>query len=597
MLNPDSRSLYTEALTPPLGYVFSEAIGTTYSLDPATLLGVPVHLALAGQPKGGEREVLALLEGLRRVADRMTVYAQRGRMMVPRGQHVLYSLLERLVVEVTSPGGGAFHPKLWILRFVTPDYDEVLLRLLVLSRNLTGDRSWDVSLRLEGVPSGRPRAANRAMATLVRDLPSFAQGKIDDARIVQSERLADEVRRTDWTVPEPFDSVRLHVIRERGWKPVPSRRLAVISPFLTWEALSMLVGTTRKPMALISRPETLAALEVDPSGMFEHVFTLDDAAESEDGEEIPERDMMGLHAKVYLLENGGEVHLYVGSANASSAALLAGNNVEVLAELTGRRNRVGGVGELLGEEGIGGYLAPWSWESSTLDTEINAERLAEDSLERSRLALAAAAISVECHSEAGRWRLRLQAENPIQLDDVASIWAWPITVRDELATDVLCLATGAKVNLGVYSASSVTGLVGFELRAASADVRLRFALNLTLDNPPHERDAAVLRTVLDNREGFLRYLLLLLGDFTEEPDRPKPEGGDDGDGEWRPSADASFPLLEEMTRAFSRNPGRLHEVRRIVERLNSADETSDVVPPDFLALWDVFSRALEEERR
>ncbi len=597
MLNPDSRSLYTEALTPPLGYVFSEAIGTTYSLDPATLLGVPVHLALASRPKGGERDVLALLEGLRRVADRMTVYAQRGRMIVPRGQHVLYSLLERLVVEVTSPSGGAFHPKLWILRFVAPDEDEVLLRLLVLSRNLTGDRSWDISLRLEGVPRGRPLAANRSMAALVRDLPSFAQDKIDDARIAQAERLADEVRRTDWAVPEPFDSVRFHVIREKGWKPAPSRRLAVISPFLTPKAVSMLAGTTKSPMALISRPETLAALEVDPSEMFEHVFTLDDAAESEDGEEIPERDMMGLHAKAYLVEDGGEVHLYVGSANASSAALLAGNNVEVLAELTGRRYRVGGVGELLREEGIGGYLAPWSQESSTLDNEIDAEQRAEDALERSRLALAAASISVECRSEAGRWHLRLRAESPIQLDDVASIRAWPITVRDELAAEALCLATGAAVNLGAFATSSVTGLVGFELCAASADVRLRFALNLPLDNPPHERDAAVLRTVLNNREGFLRYLLLLLGDFNEEPDQPKPGGGNDGGGQWRPSVDASLPLLEEMTRAFSRDPGRLHEVRRIVEHLKESDETSDVVPPDFLALWDVFSRALEEGHR
>ena len=143
----------------------------------------------------------------------------------------------------------------------------------------------------------------------------------------------------------------------------------------------------------------------------------------------------------------------------------------------------------------------------------------------------------------------------------------------------------------------MTGLVGFELRAASADVRLRFALNLPLENPPHERESAVLRTVLDNREGFLRYLLLLLGDFTEEPDRIKPDGGDGAGGDWRPSSDASLPLLEEMTRAFSRDPARLHEVRRIMERLHTSEETSDVVPPDFLVLWEVFSRALEEGHR
>ena len=122
---------------------------------------------------------------------------------------------------------------------------------------------------------------------------------------------------------------------------------------------------------------------------------------------------------------------------------MAGRNVEVLAELTGRRYRVGGVDALLEEEGLGGYLTPWSRESPALDDETDAERLAEDSLERARHVLGAASISVDCMSEAGRWRLRLRAENPIQLDDVASIRAWPITVRDELAAEALCLGTGA----------------------------------------------------------------------------------------------------------------------------------------------------------
>jgi len=36
MLNPDARSLYTGAVCPPPGYVFDQAIATTYSLDPAT---------------------------------------------------------------------------------------------------------------------------------------------------------------------------------------------------------------------------------------------------------------------------------------------------------------------------------------------------------------------------------------------------------------------------------------------------------------------------------------------------------------------------------------------------------------------------------
>ena len=46
MLNPNSRSLYTSALTPPPGMIFDEAVATTFSMDPALLLEAPVYLAL-----------------------------------------------------------------------------------------------------------------------------------------------------------------------------------------------------------------------------------------------------------------------------------------------------------------------------------------------------------------------------------------------------------------------------------------------------------------------------------------------------------------------------------------------------------------------
>ena len=59
-----------------------------------------------------------------------------------------------MVVEVAAPTGGVFHPKMWVLRFVDPDDPgKALLLLMILSRNLTADRSWDVALTLEGQPS------------------------------------------------------------------------------------------------------------------------------------------------------------------------------------------------------------------------------------------------------------------------------------------------------------------------------------------------------------------------------------------------------------------------------------------------------------
>ena len=61
MLHPSDRSLYTDALTPPRGYIFDQAIGTTYTLDPITLLTIPVHLGLAVRRKGVEADPVDLL--------------------------------------------------------------------------------------------------------------------------------------------------------------------------------------------------------------------------------------------------------------------------------------------------------------------------------------------------------------------------------------------------------------------------------------------------------------------------------------------------------------------------------------------------------
>jgi len=89
---------------------------------------------------------------------------------------------------------------------------------------------------------------------------------------------------------------------------------------------------------------------------------LDDAAETEDGEEddaIEQPLATGLHAKVYLFETryySDYTHVVMGSANATNAALNASKNIEILVGLVGRKNKVGGIDELLGADGLGEYL-------------------------------------------------------------------------------------------------------------------------------------------------------------------------------------------------------------------------------------------------
>ena len=90
---------------------------------------------------------------------------------------------------------------------------------------------------------------------------------------------------------------------------------------------------------ILSRPETLLGVNPETLEMFEQRYTLAEEAETEDGEssdEISDSDMLGLHAKVYVFERGWDTHLVIGSGNATNAALVAGSNVEVMAESYGQ---------------------------------------------------------------------------------------------------------------------------------------------------------------------------------------------------------------------------------------------------------------------
>ena len=497
-----------------------------------------------------------------------------------------------MIVEAASPGGGAFHPKVWVLRFKDPEGGAPIFRLLVLSRNLTADRSWDVCLQLDGQPTKKARVANQPISEFIRGLPSLAINTVTDRKRKQAQKLAAELANVKWELPEGFDEVRFHAIRGERWLPAKSDRLAIISPFVTIPALEALMRTTKQAEALVSRPEELDALERDPSEMLMQVLVLNDAVESEDGEDMSGRDMYGLHAKAIVTEKGDKVRIYVGSANATTSALVGGHNIEFFAELIG--NRTKGVDALLGKEGIGEYIMPWTaGERPVVDPkEENAEKI----LDRVREALTDAKFRVGCVEDArsGKWQLNLCGDASIDLEGVMALRAWPITVRDQHAANIFDSMGSRTVNLGAYSLQLVTGLIAFEVVSELAGMKVRFTLNLPLDDPPEGRHAAILRTVLNNREGFLRYLLLLLGELEGGLGRNIDGTGLGANGRWSDGSEDVLPLLEEMTRAFSRDPDRLHEIRGMVERLDADPNSDDLVPEDFRALWATFAKALGE---
>ena len=123
MLSPDSRTVAFDLLRPPAGYNLDFALVTTYTLNLEALLALP--LGLVARADNGLEDLLAdpllLLEALRRAGERVHVFVDRAGIAIPRKRRELYAMLEPSVHPVRAPGGGAFHPKVWVLRFLSEE--------------------------------------------------------------------------------------------------------------------------------------------------------------------------------------------------------------------------------------------------------------------------------------------------------------------------------------------------------------------------------------------------------------------------------------------------------------------------------------------
>jgi len=597
MISPNSRKLLSDALTPPPAMHFDVGVVTTFSLDPITLLSVPLRLAWHGL--GDDRAQLAdpvlLVEALHRVADRLTVFSQRGQLFPPEHVHPLSGLLDVMIHEATTPHGGAFHAKLWLLRFTTNDGEPPLLRLLIPSRNLTADSSWDLCLQLEGRPERTRFGPNKPLADFLAALPRCTRRPLTEQRASNLKMLRDEAWHCRWELPGNFTDIQFHVLglgrRPAPWQPVHSNELGVVSPFLGARTLEMLRGSTERPIFLISRAEEMDKLP-DALNDFEALRTLNPQAEGED--ENPGNRLRGLHAKALVLKCSWDTHLILGSANATNAALLAGINVEILAELVGRCSRVGRPELWLSDDkGLGEMLVPYMPQDTTNSETPTPEALRLDEVQKGLIALD---MELHCEREEAAWRLTLHSRTVFELGDVR-LDARPFTVVPERTKPLPVLDPDQPVPLGVFAAAEVTSLVAFHLQLDGE--QRSFARNLHLRGGPKDRDLAVLGLVLHNREAFVRYLLLLLTGDAQLPDLPagRTAAGklraDDGRGDGA----EDVPLFELLARTWARTPERLNEVATLLRRLQGAtdDRGEPVVPPEFSAIWRVFETALAKE--
>lgn len=598
MLSPDDRTILTDALRPPAGMRVDAAVVTTYSLDLTSMLMAPLAMAAHDlRDSGADTDPLALLESVRRYADKTTVYCQAGAIHVPAAYRRIVTFAEDCVVQVTAPDPrGIFHPKVWLLRFTADDGGETH-RLLVLSRNLTQDRSWDTVLQLdETTEPGVPSLDGNDVGEFVEALPDLALQPPASNHAKLTRSLADSVRGVRFCLPPAYEQGRFlgfGVDQNASW-PLPGKadRLLVISPFVDAATIDRLPDADER--SIVARAESLDRLGARGVEWFD-TFVLQSPAESDDADtpgRTPLEPAAGLHAKVFVWDDGTMSHTLTGSANATRAAFT--RNVEASVLLTGKRSACG-VNAVLDDPSLSLRSVLQAYAPTNDEPADAAEIAAELELQAFHIALASADTTLTVNGrEDGYYDLTLGV--PGDLDLVGDTTVRPVSLPDRVHSRSWA---GSPLSWEQVEAKDLTPFVAVTttLVREGRTAERSCLIKADLRGAPGSRGRTVLRSLLSNQQDLLRLLALLLEDPSLDLGLPLKTADPDGDGsaEFRPVFD-DLALLEPLVRAAARNDDGLDRVARLFDDL--ADDSGDVpyLTDDIRRLWQTVREAQEVTR-
>lgn len=598
MLQPNRDRLdYGTLLMPPEGFQLDHAIATSYSLDLDTLISIPVALYFAHSlDLNIKQDVVQVLDSIRRASDTVRVFCQKGQICVPDNQHRLYSFIESCVVQVPPTHKDSFHPKIWVIRY-SNSLKEVKYRLIVLSRNLTFDRSWDIAFQMDG-DSFRDRSNNfrntKPLVDFINYLGSFEKISWIKSFVADLGKTEFKLTSNEFEdfklMPSGFDGYQSNTL----FRGSVFDELLIISPFLTNGGLEVARNHSSTKPIVFSREFELKRINKDLLSQFSAYHLSKDCVDGEEKIEVDTEENLlsqpqDLHAKLYSVKSGWDAFLYVGSANCSKRAM--DNNVEFMIQLRGKNSKIGPQAFL--QELINDELKVFQRYSGTDELTDLEKRVEEHEqiLQAVRIELVNAPLKARANiQDDGNYQIEID----FNLSRVASnpqIEAAAYLLRSDNQKNVL---KQSERNVWIVHNIAELDLSCFmiiDLRLKGSQVTLHFAIKTEIANLPASRSTKIFRDIISNTANFLKYIRFLLADDYWEEQLAFPESKESRDGDLRRIFNGEEPIYENLLKAASRQPERLVEIKNVMDKL-SQEESKDkpIIPDDFRRLWDIFDK-------
>lgn len=587
MLKPSSNRLdYSEMLMPPYGYETTFAVGTTYSLDLDTLIGVSIALGLSESIDNELKDnPIYLLEALQKTAEKVLIFCEGGQIKVPSNSNALHILLEKMVVEVVMKNKKSFHPKFWLVKYENED-GEALYRCLVLSRNLTFDRSWDVAVGIEGKyknGNGKTKPLHDFLQSLTK---LVKRNDIDKNKRKELLNLAEEILNVNFELKKKeFTDFSFHPVGIENYSIEDTgffnnyHELFIITPFLSKgiiKKINDIALTNPYYNTLITRKYEIAKLKPSSVTNFETYVMKDIIIDGEEAlsegeqEEDLVKQKQDIHAKLYLKTKYSNSELFIGSLNASNNACYG--NVEFLFKLYGKRRYLNV--DLLRKDLFGDSDKDNPFETvEIIDDEVpkpsvtdNLEKIIKNICRLKSHAIVTGGEDV--------YSIDIQYEGQIENNNV---YIKPLLSNKEKALSNHLVID----NLKMLQLSEF-----YIIKAVSGEESVQRLIKIKTENMPENRESSVVNDIIKDKNGFIQYISFILGDdyllsLLENKNSIK-YGYLFGSGEIIPA------LYEKMLRAAARSPKKFNDIKKILNLISD----DNIIPNGFKELYEAFEKVV-----
>lgn len=575
LLSPSENRLdYGNLLQPDIGYEVEFAVALTYSLDLEALLGVPMSLGLLENMDSNLKDVpMFLLEGIRKSSDKIAIFCNPGGIKLPQKIQGVYSLLENSVFEVKANEISNFHPKMWFIKY-SDDEGNSYIKIIVLSRNLTFDRSWDVSFAFTG-RVGRHRSRTKNENIPLRDMLEFVKVYANKDKKDKISELQENILDVkEFELESPFENYEFMPIGIPGYKGKDldlfntHNELLVVSPFLSDDIIERFEQSSRYTRKIITRRSSITnkTLEAFNNGVYAMKDIIVGGGDEESIEQWQKQD---IHGKLYFESGYDGNFLYLGSANASHNAFY--NNVEFLIKLKFKPRTMSYqrfIGDFLPEEDNPFELVT--------NVEINTKEEDEELYLKQIKEIIWAIKDARVISNGTNYDVQVNFKklNPDIRGKIAPL------MRKNTYKEIEALTTLEKLTITQLSEFYV-------IKVGDKEV----VVKIKTKDIPKDRDDKIYQSIIKNKDDFYAYVSFLLGEsYTESAyelreyieSRMLSEGNSKLD-------DNAVIIYEKMLQIIIDNPNKLKDIEAVMKRLDS-----NIVSEDFKKMYNTFILAAKK---